>query len=338
VGISIAKIYSAESCLINLAGVTTENRFQTFVLMVADHSTLTSVLWVDGSFYHFQSTRSFHEQGSEEYAMDVARCVSQIMQFMQAHQVGSSLEAVRLAGFRELDEELYRHALELVGIRVPVSSFHSEYLSAGVEDVQKYLNAASGLVEGGNQQNFLARYRAYKKKNTKGRRLPKGAIAVAVLFLVMAVSTLGLYTYDTLRRQELSRIDGELRDVELVAKVAEYDGLMASANSISMEHTYLSEIDENIYSYPVCDDDIIRQIEDCAEGYATVDFESFDADQGIVVISAMAENVDDINKFIKILSGRDIFNDVDYTGYSYDEQSSLWDIHVTCTLVESAGR
>jgi hypothetical protein len=204
--------------------------------------------------------------------------------------------------------------------------------------VQKYLNAASGLVEGGNQQNFLVRYRAYKKKNAKGRSLPKGAIAVAVLFLVMAVSTLGLYTYDALRRQELSRIDGELRDVELVAKVAEYDGLMASANSISMEHTYLSEIDENIYSYPVCDDDIIQQIQDCAEGYATVDFESFDADQGIVVISAMAENVDDINKFIKILSGRDIFNDVDYTGYSYDEQSSLWDIHVTCTLVESAGR
>jgi|GEM_PF-4094072 len=29
---------------------------------------------------------------------------------------------------------------------------------------------------------------------------------------------------------------------------------------------------------------------------------------------------------------------VDYTGYSYVESDELWDIHVTCTLAESAGR
>jgi hypothetical protein len=69
-----------------------------------------------------------------------------------------------------------------------------------------------------------------------------------------------------------------------------------------------------------------------------VTFESFQADEGLVTVTAKAENVDDINKFIRELNGEDIFNKVDYTGYSYDEQTQLWDIHVTCTLTEAAGR
>jgi hypothetical protein len=55
-------------------------------------------------------------------------------------------------------------------------------------------------------------------------------------------------------------------------------------------------------------------------------------------VTAKAENVDDINKFIREMNNGKIFNQVDYTGYSYDEQTELWDIHVTCTLTEAAGR
>ena len=50
------------------------------------------------------------------------------------------------------------------------------------------------------------------------------------------------------------------------------------------------------------------------------------------------KSVDDINVFIKALTNEDIFCAVDYTGYSFNEAEGMWDIHVTVTLAESAGR
>jgi hypothetical protein len=83
---------------------------------------------------------------------------------------------------------------------------------------------------------------------------------------------------------------------------------------------------------------VIQLIDTCASNYVTVQFGSFDADSGRVILTAEAENVDDINKFIRELNSQDIFQKVDYTGYSYDTTAKLWDINVTCTLTEAAGR
>ena len=55
-------------------------------------------------------------------------------------------------------------------------------------------------------------------------------------------------------------------------------------------------------------------------------------------MTARADTVDNINKFIRKLCNVDIFNSVDYTGYSYVDSEAMWDIHVSCTLAESAGR
>ena len=73
-------------------------------------------------------------------------------------------------------------------------------------------------------------------------------------------------------------------------------------------------------------------------GLQPVTFDSFDADLGVLTMTARADTVDNINKFIRNLCGEDIFSNVDYTGYSYVESDELWMIHVTCTLAESAGR
>jgi hypothetical protein len=79
-------------------------------------------------------------------------------------------------------------------------------------------------------------------------------------------------------------------------------------------------------------------IEKCAGDYAEVSFESLNAETGIISITAQSGTVDDINKFIKAMSEQDIFNDIDYTGYEFVDETGLWNINISCTLAESAGR
>ena len=87
IGIKLKGIYSGEGSMISLVNATAAKNYGTFILMIADSMTLTTVLYVNKVFTYYNSVRCFHEPGTEEYAQDLTRSVSQIRQFMQANQL-----------------------------------------------------------------------------------------------------------------------------------------------------------------------------------------------------------------------------------------------------------
>jgi Tfp pilus assembly protein PilN len=338
IGIEVKEIYSGEGSVINLTGMTLASKYRTFVLLIADNITLTTLLWVNGSFYYFNSTRCFNEQGTEEYAMEVARSVSQIIQFMMANQIEEKLETIRIAGIAGADTEIYQEALDSQGINIEIQTFDSEALSADKVETQRYLEASSGLVNSGKEQNFLYAYNGNKRKKNKEKKIDTGLLAVGAIFVIMLIVTLSCFVVKMVKQTQLDKLEAEINSPYVQEQVQQYDELLERNAFLARQYSAIAEVDENLISYPVCNNKIIRVIDDCSGDYATVTFESFQADEGLVTVTAKAENVDDINKFIRELNGEDIFNKVDYTGYSYDEQTQLWDIHVTCTLTEAAGR
>ncbi|MBP3296498.1 MAG: hypothetical protein J6M27_07940, partial [Lachnospiraceae bacterium] len=62
--------------------------------------------------------------------------------------------------------------------------------------------------------------------------------------------------------------------------------------------------------------------------------DSYSAESGILEVVATAEDVEKINRFIARLLAMDIFELVDYTGYTQNEGDGTWSIHVVCTLAE----
>jgi hypothetical protein len=337
-GIGVKAIYSGESCLINLTGMTVATRYRTFAMLIADNINLTTLLWVNGSFYHFNSIRCVHEQGTEEYAMDIARSVSQLTQFMKAHQIEYPLETICLAGIEAGGTELYGSALREMGIEVPVVWLDSTMLSANKSDIQSYLHAVSGLVSNGTWQNFLKQYSRQRRKKSEKDDMGKGILIVGAVFAVMLFATLVCLVAKTVKQNSYYRLVEENNSPEVVEQITEYDELLERNAFLARQYSGITDMDENLASYPICDSDVLQVFASCAVGYADVQFESFDAEEGIAVVAARAENVDDINKFIKELNKQTIFNRVDYTGYSFDENTNLWDIYVTCILTEAAGR
>ena len=86
-------------------------------------------------------------------------------------------------------------------------------------------------------------------------------------------------------------------------------------------------------------------VEDCANGLASVDVQSYDAATGILSVKttslqggSMNDQVSVINQFIARLMQNDTFTNVTYTGYDYDETSQLYNINVSCALSENAGK
>lgn len=121
-------------------------------------------------------------------------------------------------------------------------------------------------------------------------------------------------------------------------ETARYDKLVDRNTFLEGQYHSIQNIIENIDTYPYSSREIEDIISKTAGGYATVEFNSFSAESGKVSITAKAKDVDLINEFINKLSKNAIFERVEYTGYSYDESEELWNINMTCTLAEAAGR
>lgn len=339
IGLKVNAIHSGEGSLIALIQMTLGQRFKTFILEIADSMTITTLLWVNGSFYYFNSVRCFHEQGTEDYANDIAKSVSQVTQFMQAHQIENHLETVVLAGINPLNLFMYQNALSMQGMQIPVMLFEDTSIHAPSLEIQYQLHAASGLVTIGNGkwQNYLQRFIASGKKKEE-KKTPKGLIAIVAVLAAMLILLGVALTVKNTRKRKLKDLEEYNSKPDIQMQVARVSYLTERVNFLTDQYGTILQVIGDIYTYPVCNDVITSKILSCANKYAMVSFESFDADNGIVTMTAKAESVDDINVFIKALTNEDIFCAVDYTGYSFNEAEGMWDIHVTVTLAESAGR
>lgn len=113
-------------------------------------------------------------RGTEDYAQDIARSVSQIRQFMQANQLDYPIEAVLLAGVNPQDLPLYQNAISQLDIYARVEVFADTHVATNGLDVQAHFHPISGLVTGNaGKQNFLDGYHAGKRRKQKVAELER---------------------------------------------------------------------------------------------------------------------------------------------------------------------
>ena len=90
---------------------------------------------------------------------------------------------------------------------------------------------------------------------------------------------------------------------------------------------------EYIDTYPIPDSSVNEQIiKAAAKHNVTVEFSSYNSGDGVFATTASSPTVENINMFIADLLDMDIFENVDYTGYSWNESDGAWSIKVICTL------
>ncbi|MDD6733287.1 MAG: hypothetical protein PUE21_01930 [Lachnospiraceae bacterium] len=341
-GITLSAVYSGESSLITFIGQTAAKQERTFVLLIADSMTLTTVLWVNGAFYYYNSTRCFHEQGTEEYADDIARTLSQLSQFMQANRIDHHLSSIQLAGVSYEDKGLYMQAIADMGIETPIHIFNFKTGGGSVVDpnIQNYLLAVCGLYVKEKTANFLPRfYQREKQTKDEGKtQRTKTILIIAATLFVMIFIMIVLFGVELQRKFTLKKLNEYNEDPAVMMEVARNTVLVERNSYLLGMQEAIGEIDYNLYTYPLGNEDIQKVFEECAMGYAEIEYRSFNAEEGTIVISAKASKVEDINKFIRNLTQKATFCIVDYTGYVFDESSKMWDIQVICTLSPSAGR
>lgn len=337
-GIKLKSIYSGESCLINHSSQMVKSGLRTYLMMIIEGTSLIQILFVNGVFYYYNSVRCFQDIGSVEYGMNMARSVSQIMQFMKSERIEETIECVVIAGDRAENLDNYQEGFELSGLDVPLSAYQVTANVFNDSNIHEFFPSVSGLSELGRNSDFYYSIMQRKKNRRFSRETIRAITVVASVFAAMFAVFLTLFSIKMIKQAELNKLIEYNQDPITMMDVMEYDGYAERNEFLKQERRAIAELKENIATYPCGNSTVQRVIDSCASGYADITYDSFESERGVISITAQAPLVDDINKFIKNLTERDEFYKIDYTGYDYDDHTGMWLINVNCILAEGAGR
>ena len=311
----------------------------TCIVQIMQGSTMTNILYIDGNYTYSTTNRLFSEVDTPGYGVEIARSVSNIIQFMKAQQLEAQIKNVFVAGispdtFTYVDEGIYQ-----IDERI-----QTDWISgAGVinwqitdADLTDNISMVSGLL---TEKGPTSIKQQYKKHSPRGRAMwaairnwsAVAGVAAAMLIVIIVL----LVQYFTASGRIRSAID-YLENPTVVAEKAEYEQLLSENDLLSRQITYVQGVREAIRSYPLGNSDVLREFERCVGDLASVEVTSFDSASGTMTSSLKSDDVTDINLLISNLTQDDMFTNVEYTGYTYEENT--WTVNVVFTLSTSVGR
>ena len=338
-GITLKGIYSGEGTMIKMIEQTAAKISKTFIVQIADANILTNILWVDGSFTYYSSQRCFSDPGTAEYYEECVRALSQLTQFMKANQMESPIECIYVGGMQNMDMNTYQILAQSSRIEAQVTWYDCGLANKAGQnfDYTTVLPSLAGLIGQEKTSNMLTNFSVKRAKETDAF-WKKSFILIGSVFVIMFIVTAALLFRSHMAKQKLKKVKEYNESPVIMFQLADYARCVTLMAAGSDRYASYTNMNNAIDTYPIFNDKLTGPIGRCAAGLADIEISSFNAEAGQVSFTATADNVENINKFIARLFEEAIFNDVYYTGSSSKQTENRWDIHVTCTLSEGAGR
>ena len=180
------------------------------------------------------------------------------------------------------------------------------------------------------------------KKNPNQEQMKKKILAIAVpggvlVGVCVAVSLVFLIS-NLMLQNKLNGINAYLTDETNLQK---YDEVKALDTENSVLEAYIASDTyawKAIQSYPRANSIVVNEILACGQGKIGIQINSYDARTGMFQFTATAANAEECNAFIASLKNSEVFADVQYSGYGYEDSRQSYLINVSCFLSETAGR
>lgn len=339
VGVKVTCVRAALGSVVSVLHKMDSFRDRTCILQIQDEDNLTSILLHQGKYCYSSMNRTFSEHGTPSYGVEVARNISGILQFASAQKLENAVTDVIWAGFSDGDMQVCSESLLQMDNTLRAGSFMDDsVIRSRDEDSGGYLFPVCGLIPLEDAGNLFIQYRRTSESSMRRRSLMKQVTPVVILLLVMLLITGFFGGHYWLTSRKLEEVRSYNESPEVLELSARYDELEAEMQWKQMQKAALIRAARNIESYPYFNSSITDVIAGCTMGEVTFSIRSFDAQTGVVSVDTAAPDVEIINQFIDRLEEKDIFERLDYTGYTWSDESGMWSINLVCYLSEMAGK
>ena len=312
---------------------------KTVLYMILDGKSLVTIFFAEGKYYYDSTSRVFAQPGTPEFAREIYASVSSIRQFISAQHLTETVKDILFCGLA------YSHVNQLANDILNLDSTVDisiaqppQGTSVGSDQSQFpfFVYPIAGLRKIDERMPILKNTKQASKK-AKEKSFMANLILPFSLILAAALIAYGVCFAVKLKKQaELDDVEKYINNQSVIDQVTEYDAMYDNMAEMGRIQGGVDILMDDLDAYPVPDSSINKSILEAAKKHdVNVDFNSYSASTGVFSITASSPEVEDINQFIADLMAMDIFENVNYTGYSLSSDGKSWQINVVCTL---AGR
>lgn len=343
-GVKVTSIGVARICRTKLLSSMKQLKEHTCMVLTVDGTSINSMLWVNGESVYSTQRRVFCEPGTPQFGAELARIVSTIQQFAITQQIQDKIEIVYLTGVSREEFEIYGQSVEEMELGITFASLGRERhigVSRSVEkDFSFYLAELGNLIKEKKDINLVTQAKKKVKKKSAEPTVWKRYVILPAVLLVVSLSILGVLLWQEWRNKKvLQDLNNYLTDPQNIELNQKSEQLLNDITELSRKVTQIQRVKECVATYPYMNSKVEEQLQESARGKSvTLDVRSYEAATGILTVDAKAKQVEQINYFIDTLSWSGVFDDVQYTGYTYDEKEQMYTINVMCYLSENAGK
>lgn len=317
IGIDVISVESGISSFIKLFMHSAEIKNKTCLVQVVDGQEVISMLFVKGMYYYSQKKRFFNLDSTEERAKELQAITDQLLQFVTSQQIKEPVDFFYLCGEgqAELMETLEQYSI-FKGFLYPVGS----------------------LLYRQQKNSFFRQLKLEQKEQKKRRELFLLATPSLIVLLICLVITLFMGSSYLTNAGQLRKLQSILQDSETVNAHASYELSAAGVENVNGKIAAIETIWAHLMSYPTINAKVEAVLTECAQGVVEVSVKSFQRDSGVLTLNATAKNIRDINGFVESLQQQEMFEVVEYSGYSYVSGLDCYQIHVVISMAAGAGR
>ncbi len=330
-GIGISSIDSEINSLVRLFSNSPEIRKKTCLIQVLDGREVISILFVKGKYFYSQKNRLFNQHSTEELAQELESIRGRLFQFVTSQQIKEPIETIYLCGTgqNELKREMPEDQI-----------FSGDKVILQEKAVKKkkieFLYPVGNLLGRKQSSSFFKQLKQEQKEKKKQREvwnliLPSFLVLVVCLLITAFMGNAyfsGVY--------ELKKMQNSMQESDVAN--ASYEMASASVDSMRYKIGVVEEIWAHLMSYPTINSSVEQVLKDCAGEAVAIDIKSFQRDSGVLTLEAEASDVTSVNAFIERLQEQEMFEAVEYSGFTYVNGADNYNIHVVCCMAEGAGR
>ncbi len=338
-GVKINAADSSLGCSIRVLRSLSALKKKTCIVQLLEGNSLTSLLFVNGEYAYSTANRMTAAPDTFEFGISVARIVSSILQFGKAQYADDPVTDVFLGGLSMDGTEVCIESIAQMDPTLEVSALSGTGIVSGTAAGQfhEVIPAVGGLSMPQELQLLKElRTNTDKKKNTWS--IVKILLPAVAALLVTGTIFGVLLTRRAALKRELKGLNDFLLNPQYISAGTEYDAKKAELQELEKLMEASEKAIGRVGSYPLPTSEVADVIYRCADGLADVTITGYDSVTGVLSVSSSAEDVAVVNRYIELLRQEDVFSDVYYTGYSFDEKVETWVVKVVCTLADDAGR
>ncbi len=342
-GIEVISIEPAISNFVRRFTASPEICKNNCIVQIQDGQEIISILFVKGVYLYSQRNRIFSENDQKALAAEAGAVVERILQFATSQHLEDPVSVLYLCGQNQIELknviEENRSFVQQITPRI----YREEKLNirkrTGSSENVEFVYPLGGSSKTDKYVDFMKQLRQESPQMARKREKLGLVLPAVIVFAVCLIITLVMGGIYLGRSAELNKIQRVTQDSSIADNRASYE--MAQASIDRMEQTMGEAEDfwEQLMSYPTIHSSINEVLQSCAgNSGVSVEIKSFTRDSGVLALNASAGDVRTINEFIEQLQQQEIFEAVEYSGYTLTKGENRYNIYVVCALSEGAGR